>query len=368
MSLCVFISSVIAGFEQFRAAAESAVKSLDLQVIKAEEFTASPTSPQVACLSAVRSSDLVIVLLGQKYGPVQPSGVSATHEEFDEARRNKQVFVFVQQGIQPDERQKSLIREARDWAGGHFTGNFTDEESLRTQVTRAVHRWQLTNAAGTIDIDEIKARALDGLPKEDRRYHSSRSTVAISIVGAPRQAILRPSQLESPDLRRDLQQQELFGTPAIFDPRQGTDASIKGHVLTFRQGNAILSLSEEGAIRFVLSLPQVEGLLAVIEEDVRELLTIGFQFAAQILRKVDPTERLSIVAVAVGLHGSNHGAWRTRAEHDRNPNTMTMSRMFTDSPIRITISPPHRCRSAFRIEAQTLAEDFTVLLKREFQS
>ena len=52
----VFVSSVIGGFETFREAASDAVRSLGYEVIRAEDFGASPTSPQEACLASVRES------------------------------------------------------------------------------------------------------------------------------------------------------------------------------------------------------------------------------------------------------------------------------------------------------------------------
>jgi len=95
----VFISSIIAGYEEYRNAASEAIQSLGHEVVRAEEFAASPTSPQVACLSGVRSADVIVVLLGARYGANQPSGLSATHEEFREAKEDKPVFAFIQSGL-----------------------------------------------------------------------------------------------------------------------------------------------------------------------------------------------------------------------------------------------------------------------------
>ena len=78
----VFVSSVISGFEPFRSAARTAVETLRHEPIMAEDFGASARSPQVACLQGLRDADLVILALGDAYGPVQSgSGISATHEE-----------------------------------------------------------------------------------------------------------------------------------------------------------------------------------------------------------------------------------------------------------------------------------------------
>lgn len=78
----IFISSLIAGYEDMRAAAVAAVRSLGHEPVTAETFDAGLTSPRVACLQGVREADLTVILLGGAYGAVQPnSGLSATHEE-----------------------------------------------------------------------------------------------------------------------------------------------------------------------------------------------------------------------------------------------------------------------------------------------
>ena len=69
----VFISSVITGSERFRDAVEAAVESLGHEVVRAEDFGASPDTPQQACLAGVRQADVVVLLVGARYGAVQAS-------------------------------------------------------------------------------------------------------------------------------------------------------------------------------------------------------------------------------------------------------------------------------------------------------
>lgn len=82
----IFLSSLISGMEPIRAVARQVVTTLRHDPVMAEDFGARPMSPQIACLSGVRESDLVILILGEHYGAVQPSGISATHEEYREAK------------------------------------------------------------------------------------------------------------------------------------------------------------------------------------------------------------------------------------------------------------------------------------------
>ena len=116
----VFISSVIAGLEDHRAATREAAESLGHTVIAAEDFGASPSSPQQVCLAGVREADVIVLLLGERYGTPQTSGLSPTHEEYREARGTKPVLVFVQTGINPDPDEAKLIEEVSGWEGGQL--------------------------------------------------------------------------------------------------------------------------------------------------------------------------------------------------------------------------------------------------------
>ena len=98
-----FISSVISGFGDLRDAAAEAVKALRHEAIRAEDFGASTATPQQVCLEGVRRADFMVLLLGGRYGDLQPSGMSATQEEFREARDRMEVMAFVQDGVSAEE-------------------------------------------------------------------------------------------------------------------------------------------------------------------------------------------------------------------------------------------------------------------------
>ncbi|WP_150124993.1 DUF4062 domain-containing protein [Tsuneonella mangrovi] len=52
----VFASSVMQGFEEFREAAFSAIRSLDHQIVRAVDLPVSSTSFRIACLPGIRTS------------------------------------------------------------------------------------------------------------------------------------------------------------------------------------------------------------------------------------------------------------------------------------------------------------------------
>src|SRR4051812_31274692 len=114
----VFISSVIRDFAEYRDAAARAARTLRHEVIRAEDFGASPGSPQQVCLSGVSGADVTLLLLGASYGSGAGDSISPTEEEYREARDRGDVLVFVQTGVTREPRQDRFVHEVRQWAGG----------------------------------------------------------------------------------------------------------------------------------------------------------------------------------------------------------------------------------------------------------
>jgi len=72
----------------------------------------------------VRWADVVVLLVGGRYGEPRLSGLSATHEEYREARERAPVLAFVQEGVERDPAQLEFLREVRAWTAGHITISF----------------------------------------------------------------------------------------------------------------------------------------------------------------------------------------------------------------------------------------------------
>ena len=220
----VFVSSVIRGLEAYRNAASRAARALRHEVKRAEYFTASGATPQQTCLAGVRWADVVILLVGSRYGDRQDSGLSATHEEYREARDRCPVLVFMQQNVNFDSDQQVFVREVQDWSKGHFTANFSNPEELRDDVTAALRDLELSRAVGPVDEAEMLARAKALLP-DDR--HSRGVTLTLVVVGGPRQQVVRPKDLEADELEEAITREALFGSYRILDRKFGTECEIR---------------------------------------------------------------------------------------------------------------------------------------------
>jgi uncharacterized protein DUF4062 len=103
MTTRVFVSSTIFDLIDIRAEVETHLRSMGLEPI----LSASPTSPMSplldadtieTCLTHVRQSDLVVVIVNQRYGPtLKDAGygdISATHLEYQEACKAKKPIRF----------------------------------------------------------------------------------------------------------------------------------------------------------------------------------------------------------------------------------------------------------------------------------
>lgn len=368
----VFVSSVIGGFEEFREAALSGIRTLGNEGLRAEDFSASTQTAQQACLGAVRASDVVVLVLGDRYGAIQESGLSATHEEYREARGTKPVLVFVQQRIDPDEQQRRFIDEVQEWASGHTTRPFRTPPELTEAIIKGLHDHELATTAGEVDTQEMLGRARDLLNRYAQLPPSSLGSrspsIELVVVGGPLQQVLRPAEIESAQLARDLQQAGLFGESPVLDSSLGTTVDVSGDTLLVSQGLPRVAVTQTGSV--IVRQPVSNssgtptfGLPAIIEEDVADRIASAIAFTAEVLDRIDPTHRLTRVVVQCGLANAGYTAWRTRAEHQASPQSVTINRGPNNSVVGL--SPPSVSRQALRHEAEALTEDLVALLRRE---
>lgn len=370
----VFISSLIAGFGPERAAVRRAVTTLRYEPVMAEDFGAQPHSPQIACLQGLRGSDAVVLVLGERYGVVpHGSTISATHQEYREARGTKPVIAFVQEGVTAEPEQVAFIDEVQAWEGGLFRGAFSTPDELHDGVIRALHDFTLTNAVGPIDEQEMIARATALLPPEHRN-HAASAFLDVAVAGGPLQRILRPAELEAATLAEHIQQSALFGEHRLMDRTQGSETRLIESDLVVRQdGGASIRLTEQGAIAIRTPLDEplstrrgmggMGGMMVIVEEDVQQRLATALAFAAAVLERVDPTQRLTRLAISARIAGAEYRAWRTRAENAASPNSVQIGHTGDRerAPVVLTVS-----RAALRLDRTHLVEDVLVPLRRQF--
>jgi hypothetical protein len=363
----VFVSSVIAGFGEFRDAAVEAIRVLGYDVIRAEDFGATASSPQAVCLHGVRQADVVVLVLGERYGALQASGLSATHEEYREAQECCQVLAFVSDVVSSDERQRAFVEEVQAWHGGVFTSPFSTPSQLAREVTRRLHALALELQQPGEGHSALLARATALVPQRD---HSFRDAAVVTVVSAgPVQQLLRPSALEDKALASQLKKAAAYEF-GVLDEDAETRVHLRDGVLVIEQDERGIALDPVGSIRVVQPAMVRESgrgfrMPALIVEDITERVATALRYSAWVLDQLDTTGRLRHVSPVAAIVNGGHWAWRTRQEHARNPNTGQM-RMGGESGVSHLI-PSSRPRPLLSQKAVEWAEDLTTLLRREMQ-
>jgi Domain of unknown function (DUF4062) len=341
-------------------------RALGHTVIAAEDFGASPSSPQQVCLAGVRQADVVVLLLGERYGMPQTSGLSPTHEEYREARGGKPVLVFVRSGVAPEADEAKFIEEVSGWEGGHYREPFGSPPSLRAAVTGALHRWELSQQAGPVDEGELVARASALLPRLPT-YAPGSPLLHVVVAGGPAQQVLRPGALDGSALQQAMEQEALYGERPVFGRGLGVQAGVSGTTLAISQRNAEITVDEQGSVR--VSRPGRDaggqpgaGVTSLVEEDVQDRVAGAIHYAGWLMDHVDPAHRLSRVALGCRLDGVGYLPWRTRAEVAASPNSASMNLSGRESAESAPVVLP---RAALLLDRARQAEDITVRLRRQ---
>jgi hypothetical protein len=364
----IFISSVIGGYEPYRAAAAEALETLGHQVVWAEDFPASAATPQQGCLAAVRQSDLVVLLIGSRYGAPQPSGLSATHEEYREAKERKPVLVFVESGVERDQAQQAFLNEVEAWATGHYRRSYSTPDDLKRELIRAVHDHELATSIGPVDEAEMTERAKALLPLRDGPWGGAQMGVAIA--AGPHQQVIRPAQLDDAGLVQEVHREATFGDHPVFDPTKSTNREVRGSSLLLDQRSATVRVDEDGSIYVAqparrTSAGRATELPALIEEDIALAIGCAIRFGGWLLDHIDPVRRLTDVVVIAQIVGAGYMPWRTRQEHAASPNSATMGR---GNDTVAVLTPARRPRQALTLDADRLTQDLVALVRRRHRS
>jgi hypothetical protein len=316
----------------------------------------------------LRQSGLVILILGADYGTKQSTSISATHEEYREAKGTRPVIAFVQGSVTRDADQAAFVKEVEGWEGGLFRGGFENAEKLKAGITRAIHEWQLSTVAAPLNTEQLHQLAINAVSEEQRGGRSGRMSLVLSFSGGPLQPILRPSEIEKPTLANELLQAALFGQSTIFSTDTGNKTSIEGDSLVLQQEERtrMIRLDPQGSIVVRLKIEQGKMGLVVIKEQLERQIVSAIRYAAWVLDKIDPTQRLTHISIAAGFSDANNVVIRTQAEDDANHNRLSMGYGFGNRKNQpVSLKPAHRARAALSHEAENLAEDLVTLLKRD---
>ena len=330
----VFISSVVRGYEKYREAAAEAVETLGYQVSRSEDFPARPDTPQQACLGEIRGSDAVILLLGEKYGAKQDSGLSATQEEYNEAKKNNiPVLVFIESDIKSESAQEEFIKKVKDWTSGYFIKDFSGSKQLSVKIIQSLHHLALQQVK-VISEEDATERAKNLLSTYNINYRVNyRPRLLFGLVVSPQKQIFRPSEIDGNPFIEKIRMCGRKGEPPILEEHIATEHIKKAIVI--KQSFSLLSISQQSDIYIAQDIsknnfPPGSGLPVIIEEQVAGLLYSCLQFCRCVLESVDTIRDMSSLVVAVCIKGNQYTPWRTLKKHMESPNRMTVTDSYQE--------------------------------------
>jgi hypothetical protein len=359
----VFISSVIREFEPFRDAAASAAKVLGHEVLRSEYLPAGPDPAERACLDLVRRSDVVVMLLGARYGATTTRALSPTHQEYREAREvNKDLLAFVQHGVEPEAQQKTFVDEVRAWATGSGIAVFTAPDDLRDAIIRSLKELELARAAGRVDADAMAERARARVGEIGRSLHAP--SLVLAVAPGPSATLLRPHQMADAGFQRELEREALYGNPSVLAHGEQTRTTLdQGSIVIVQDGGRVV-LDADGMIVVAGPAETGDGFIgSLIREDILERLDTALRFVGGVLDRVDPGGRVTDIAPVAAFVRLGYTGWRTRAEAARERGRLSMNVQAEES-IAVTLRPASRRRRALIAESTALAEDLTELLRQ----
>ena len=130
----VFVSSVMAGYEHYRAAAIEAIEEVGATPVAFERFGGRDSDPEAAYLAEVSSSSIYVGLLGSRYGKPLPSRFSATHAEYNHAEREGvRLSVWAEEGVEREGPQQSFFEAVRVF---DVMGAYSSPEDLKAGLAR----------------------------------------------------------------------------------------------------------------------------------------------------------------------------------------------------------------------------------------
>ncbi len=338
----VFVSSVVEGFRAYREAAREAIGELGAQsILVNEDFPSLATSPRNACLDAVDSSDIFVLIVGERGGWVAPSGRLVVEEEYDQAQVQKlPVVVFVKEG-ERDEDAGRLTAKVSEFVDGSLRRTFGSPETLAHEVRRALRplvealRLPVTSPAS------LNAALLEPVQR------GGDPILRVVIVPQRDEELVDPVKVNVDELARTVYELAHDRDVELLDYTVGKNHRMKGGVLDIEQGASgrregpyvRLRLSERGHLTCDVefgggsrraALDQFLDPIVVSKDDIERAGYAILAFYARFVQRFDPYLRHQSFLWNASIHNIGH---RSIVDDARPSASYTVNIWGSDDPI-----------------------------------
>lgn len=310
----VFVSSVMDGFGECRAAARRGIVAAGAEPVMAEDFAVATASPRNACLDGVASSDVYLVIVGDRGGWKTPSGALAVEEEYDEAQRRNKIITAYIQNVPRDHEAERLATRISDYVTGHFRSSFDACPDLEMLIARNLPGVIEPLTLPAMDKTQIQRRLAE--PLEIQYETTARLVIATERAEEvfDRVAIGEPAFEES--VLRLAHESGFFGYRAAKESRAERDRLVVDQVVG--RGDEInrrVMIESSGVVAFdaiVSSRPEdrlADGMgyvFTLVRDVVTAPLVAAFQSAGALYDAHDPFRRHQRFYYGVGFTGISH--------------------------------------------------------------
>jgi hypothetical protein len=340
----VFVSSVVEGFQAHREAARAAIHAAGGEpILVNEDFPSIQTSSRNACLDAVASSDIFVLVIGARGGWQAPSGRLVVEEELEEARRRRlPILVFIEE-VEQDVDAGRLSTTVSDYVDGYFRVRFRGPDGLGRELARALPPLIQTSKRPAMSPIELSAYF-------ERPYKAGDETTLRFVLLPERlDEIVDPVRLGSDEFADRLLELGHSKSIALFSYQRAKEPpSISNDSLIIEQpaGNdwrrgihaVRMELHESGAMvldsnvtgrRERANSSDLMGIFRIAIEDVEASLAADFRFASAVYEDIDPYKRHQRFYWNVALSSLGH---RSFARNPQPEQAYTMNMQERSEP------------------------------------
>ena len=378
----VFVSSVMEDYGGIRDAASRGIRDAGCEPVRAEDFSAASVSPRNACLDGVCSADALVLLLGGRYGFLGPSGLAATEEEYDEARRHhKHILVFLQRGVSREPQQQAFVNRVQDYVDGHWRKVFDDSEDLSELVRAAVTAAELAQVPGHQRKAEARIQAA-----LNRRPPETRDVVWLQTVWTTLrdEEVVDPLDLGEGAFQRRVQRVAHECESPLFTYEESKRLSVEISLLRVEQGDfddwsaardiVVVEIHTDGTLVTVQNVtgtePRSHDLVNGLEmyfldpDIVRARLSRAWSFVAAWWTNLDPYSRHEPLVYSVALYDVGSRGFSVSPGDRRN--VISLPPEFPENPL-VLLDKPRQVSRAILSAPSAETKRIVTLLERRFE-
>ena len=331
----VFVSSVMDGFGEYRAAARAGIEAAGCEPVLMEDSPAVGHSSRNACLDGVESCDAVVVVVGERGGWTAPSGKLVVEEEYEHAAgRSIPTLVFLQEGVERDADADRLTARLSEYVDGRFRRSFNGPDDLAREVEAAVRT--VAGARRSPSMDRQRIDRLLAAPPDFGHEVVLRIVVA---PGRQDETVVPLEQLDDEDgFRFDFVRLGTDREVGLFDLNARRSLDRGRNSLVVEQGDrhsgsgapgqtVRVEMTEDGWLVIDVNVTGVDegsrdpmagfGFYPVIVEEVAEHAATALRFARRVYEHIDPHVRHSGLLVNASLGSLNGKLIAPRRDRER---------------------------------------------------